>query len=241
MINYKELAENILSDLMGKTSISDILLKTKIFASQKGDDDLLNWVQKELGGYDDKPAEYRLLDSSVKVVVFLPFRGNTRVDFPIDIIPNQDVRNRLRKMAFYSPIAEIEEMTKTGDGLESLQCKVPVAVYSHFRPFIHGDIQDVYQCVSRAAASQIIVSVKSILIDYLLKISNEEDIDFNTFINDKQKSTMNIENFNGIMQNGNGDLNAQNSKIVSNNNTAVQSAKEELLQVVAEIEKMAAN
>ena len=30
MLNYKELAENILSDVMNNGSISDILLKTKI-------------------------------------------------------------------------------------------------------------------------------------------------------------------------------------------------------------------
>lgn len=100
MINYKELAENILSDLMGNTSISDILLKVKIFAAQKQDNDLLAWVKKELKGYDDKPAEYRFLDSRVRVVVFLPFRGNVSVDFPVDIIKNQDVRNRLSKMVF---------------------------------------------------------------------------------------------------------------------------------------------
>lgn len=238
MINYKELAENILSDLMGNTSISDILLKVKIFAAQKQDNDLLVWVKKELEGYDDKPAEYRLLDSSVKVVVFIPFRGNTSVDFPVDIIKNQDVINRLSKMAFYSPIAEIEEMTKTGEGSASLQCKVPVAVYSFLSPFIHGNIQDVYQQVSKAAAAQIVVSVKSILIDYLLKISNEEDINFNTFINDKQRGTMNIENFNGIMQNGNGVLNAPNTNIISGDNVAIQNAKESLQNIVEEIEKL---
>ena len=39
MIDFKTLAENILSDLMGSASISDILLKTKIFASKKGDNE----------------------------------------------------------------------------------------------------------------------------------------------------------------------------------------------------------
>lgn len=48
MMNYKEFAESILSDLMGNVSISDVLLKMKIFASQKGDKDLLDWVSKEL-------------------------------------------------------------------------------------------------------------------------------------------------------------------------------------------------
>ena len=54
MIVFKQqLAENILEDLMGKTPISDILLKTKIFAAKRNDSDLLKWVSQELEGYID--------------------------------------------------------------------------------------------------------------------------------------------------------------------------------------------
>ena len=41
MIDFKQLAENILEDLMGKTPISDILLKTKIFGAKRNDSDLI--------------------------------------------------------------------------------------------------------------------------------------------------------------------------------------------------------
>ena len=72
MIDCKKLAENILMDLMNNGSISDILLKTKIYASKRGDGELLAWVTKELGGYEEKPPTYRILNSGLKVVVFVP-------------------------------------------------------------------------------------------------------------------------------------------------------------------------
>lgn len=46
MIVFKQLAENILEDIMGKTPIYDILLKTKIFAAKRNDSDLLKLVFK---------------------------------------------------------------------------------------------------------------------------------------------------------------------------------------------------
>ena len=64
MLNFKKLAENILTDLMNNGSISDILLKTKILASQKGDKELLEWVNHELEGYEEKPPKYRILNSN---------------------------------------------------------------------------------------------------------------------------------------------------------------------------------
>lgn len=54
MLNFKKLAENILEDLMNNGAISDILLKTKIFAFKRGDNELLSWISKELNGYEDE-------------------------------------------------------------------------------------------------------------------------------------------------------------------------------------------
>ena len=53
---------------MNNRSISDILLKLKIFASKRGDEDLLDWAYKELNGYGDYdvPPKYRIINSGLK-------------------------------------------------------------------------------------------------------------------------------------------------------------------------------
>ena len=48
MSGYKELVESILSGLMGSVPITDPLLKLIIFASKRGDKELLEWVSHEL-------------------------------------------------------------------------------------------------------------------------------------------------------------------------------------------------
>lgn len=237
MLNFKELAENILTDLMNNGSISDILLKTKIFASKRGDNELLEWVTRELEGYEDKPPKYRILNSGLRVVVHVPYQGIARLDFPVDMIENDDARNRLSNIPFFSPIGEIENLCNNSDGKISM--KVPVFAYRYMSKFINGHIQDAYQYTTPAAVSQIIVSVKSVLIDFLLKVSNEEDINFNNFI--KTIPQMITINNSGIMNTGSGEVNAEGATIVNgDNNLICADNKEDLLKILTEIDKIAA-
>lgn len=245
MLNFKELAENILSDLMGGTSISDILLKTKIFASKRNDQELLDWVSNELSGYKNRPPDYRILTSGLRIKVFVPYRGESRIEFPIEIVKNEQIRERLSKMPFHDSIEVIESLCKdaNSDGDGTISMHVPVGVYSYFSEFINGDIQDAYQYVPVSAVRQMLVSVKTLLIDFLLKVSNEEDINFNTFIKNNQDIARITINANAptIINSGSGDVNTQGTTtIVGDNNTIVNADnKEELLRILSEIDNIA--
>lgn len=237
-MNFKELAENILTDLMNNGSLSDILLKTKIFATKRRDDELLLWISKELEGYSEgKLPKYRNLRCGLKVDVVVPFGGNGIVDFPIDMIEDDNARNSLSIMDLNMPIAEIENLCNGAKENGIMRRKLPVFTYPYMSKFINGDIQDAYQYTTKAAVLQILVSVKSILIDFLLKISNEEDIDFNNFIKSKPEMiTINA----GIVNTGNGNVNAQGStNVVGDNNTISDNSKQELLRILAEIDRIA--
>ena len=240
MLNFKKLAENILMDLMNNGSVSDILLKTKIFASKKGDKELLDWVSKELDGYgDDKPPKYRILICGLKVDVFVPYRGVSRLDFPIDMIENDNVRNRLSKFAFHMPVVEIENLCKDANNDDMIRMKVPVCAYQFMSGFINGDIQDAYQYTTKAAVSQILVSVKSVLVDFLLEVSNEEDINFNNFV--KSNPNMITINNSGIMNTVSGDFNAQGANVVNGvNNIISDDSRRELLEILDKVDKIAA-
>lgn len=234
MIDFKKLAENILEDLMGKTPISDILLKTKIFAAKRNDSDLLKWVSQELEGYIDAPPQYRILNSGLKVDVFVPFRGTTRIEFPTDVIKRKDIRERLSHMPFHNPITEIENLCSNDNESTTIQMRIPVAVYGVLNKNLNGEIQDSYQYVSKAAVQQIVVTVKSLLIDYLLKISKDEDIDFNSFV--KTKATMITQNniTAGIVNMGDGTIHAEGATTVVGNNNTINNEQNESLQAIIE-------
>ena len=239
MIDCKKLAENILMDLMNNGSISDILLKTKIYASKRGDGELLAWVTKELGGYEEKPPTYRILNSGLKVVVLVPYRGIFQIEFPTEMIKDEKVRDRLSNMPFHNPIAEIENICKNDGDDGNVNMHIHIGAYNFISDYINGEIQDAYQYTTKAAVTQILVAVKTVLIDYLLKVSNEENIDFSTFIknNPKMNNTTIIA---GVVHTGSGDLNVQEStNIVGNKNLINTCNKEELLKILTEINKIA--
>lgn len=242
MNDYKLLAENILSDLMNNKSISEILLKLKIFASKKGDEDLLKWVSKELNGYGEEvPPIYRILNAGLKIKVFVGFGVERWIEFPSELINENKIRERLSHLPFHQSVGEIEGLCSENKQDGDIMIHVPVYVYSFISEFVNGEIQDAYQYTTKAAVSQIITQVKSILVDYLLKISDEEDINFNTFITNNSNMNNNITINAGFVNTGNGSINATGAtNVVGDNNKVCANDINELLRIISEIDKIAA-
>ena len=239
-MKFKELAENILSDLMNDKSLSDVLLKMKIFASVRKDEELLDWVIKELNGYEEvAPPKYRILPSGLKIKVHVPYQGENWIEFPAEMVRDDKARERLSNLPFHQSVAEIENISKSSEKDSLVKVRVPVFAFSYFSEFINGDIQDAYQYTTPAAVSQIVVSIKSVLIDFLLKIGKEEDINFNTFI--KTNPQMITINNSGIMNTGSGEVKAEGATIVNGNNNIISADyKKELLDILEKIDKIAA-
>lgn len=240
-MDFKQLAENVLQDLMGNASITDVLLKTKIFASLRGDTELLAWINKELNGYETDLPNYRILSAGIKIQVFKPFQGYFSMNFNLSLIQNDSIREIMSKMPFYSKLGELEEMVIGDDGDGIIARDLPLVGYGQIAKYINGDIQQAQQYVSKAAVKQIVVSVKSILIDFLLRFNEEESIDFNTFI--KSQTTMVTNNITAaIVNTGNGSIDASNTTSVigdSNNVTLTISCQRELLDIMDKIDQIA--
>ena len=240
MTNNKKLAESILADLMNNGPITGVLLKTRIFASKRGDKELLEWVSKELSGYgQEKLPSYRMLGSTLTVIINHPSQGLKQLEFPIELISDNEARMRLSFMPIFCSISEVEmtcEHSKVNNGL--VKTRVPVGEYPLLSSTINGQIVNAYRYTTNAAISQIIVGVKTVLIDYLLRIDNEEDINFNNYLNNNpQMITINKV---GIMNTGDGEVNAQGATVVVGDNNNISSdKKQELLKILAEVDKIA--
>ena len=240
MMSDKKFAETIMSDLMSNVSISDILLKLKIFASTKGDSELLNWVTQELEGYENKPPKYRILDAGVKIDVFVPYRGTFTIDFHTEMVTDERVRERLTKMPFHQSIEELIHLSSNNSDDGNICMHIPVPMYKHFVDFINGHIQGAYQYTTKAALAQVIVSLKSLIVDYVLKLSNSENLDFNTFIKNNPAMATSININAGIVNTGDGTINAQGSVNITGDNNSVNAGdRQELLDILSKIDSMA--
>ena len=242
MNSLKDIAERIISDLMNDTPLTNILLKAKIFATKKGDIELLQWVENELNGYDEQPPAYRILDAGVKVDIHRGFQIITDYDYPVEMIHDEKIRERLLHLPIHKSVSEIEEVCKSSDS-SNIHMEVPVPIwYNHMRHCINGDIQRAYQYATIASLKNILVSVKSLLIDYFLKIDKDETFDFATLMKKPENEIImgNQVTYNAaIINTGSGNIHASNvSNVVGDNNTITIETKNELQRIVDQIETL---
>lgn len=216
--NLRQLAESILTDLTQDAPIANTMLKAKVFASKKNDKDLLSWIEHELNGYEENLPKYRLLDAGVKVDIHRGFQEVLGYNYPVGMVKDEKVRKRLLHLPIHGSISEVEELSTKSDG-GTIQLDIPVRIWQHHMSHcISGDIERAYQIASVASVKQIIVKVKSLLIDYFLKIDKEESLSFLSLIK-KETPTMQI--IAGIVNTGSGNVTANGATIVSGANIGI--------------------
>lgn len=235
MKNCKKIAEDILSDINCNATISDILLKARVFAKLKNDNDLLKWIDNELNGYETDIPQYRKLKCNLKIKVVRP-SGTQVVDFPLDLIKDSTIRTNFSLLLIFESIQELEEIANVELNDRIIAKQVPVYTHNFLSTFIDGEIESVLQYVEKSALKKIVTSVKMVLIDYFFKINNEEEIDFSVFTKKSQQMMPIINKYNGtVINQESGTINS--STIINNGlSDADHSA---LLSILEEIDKIA--
>lgn len=245
--NISGIAQKILSDIMNDAPLSSIMLKVKIFAAKKPDKDLLDWVSNELKGYNDKPPIYRIIDCGVKMDIHRDFQEVLGFEYPVEMIKDEKIRERVLHIALQQPISEIEEFVKGANTTNIIHVPIPVPIwYNHMGHCISGQIQRAYQFTTVASMKNVLVEIKSKLIDYFLKIDNNEEIDFASVMR-KEEMQSNITHnttYNAaIVNTGNGNVEAHqitniaSSRVILNDDK--KSELKEILDKIASIAKQA--
>lgn len=240
MNSLKQIAENITSDIMNNQPIANILLKAKIFATKKQDYDFLHWVNQELNGYDGNLPDYRKLKSGIKLDIHRGWQIVSNFPYPTEYIKDKDIRERLEVFPIVVPISEVEELSKSNS--DSIHMEIPAGLWErHIGYCITGTIQRAYQHTNVSGINNIIVAVKDIIVEYMLKYSENEDINFASIIECKRNEiVMNKTTYNAaIVNTGSGNINATNtSNIVGNENTINAQTKEGLEEIMSKIKEL---
>lgn len=240
MNSLKQIAENIISDIMNNQPIANILLKAKIFATQKQDYVFLHWVNQELNGYDGNLPDYRKLKSGIKLDIHRGWQFVSNFSYPTEYIKDKDIRERLEVFPIVVPISEVEELSKSDS--DSIHMDIPAGLWeSHIGYCITGTIQRAYQYTNVSGIKNIIVAVKDIIVEYMLKYSENEDINFASIIECKRNEiVMNKTTYNAaIVNTGSGNINATNTtNIVGNENTINAQTKEGLEEIMSQIKEI---
>lgn len=220
----KQIAEDILADIINDAPISNILLKTQIYASKRKDKELLELVNNEINGYEENLPGYRIINARVNIDISRPFQEIQNYPYPIEMVRDQKIRKRLSQMPIHNPLSEIEIMAKKNEG--SISIPIPYLIWEKYMTHcINGKIQGAYQYAEVSALNNIITSIKSLLIDFFTKIEENNDIEFSTIMKQKENVTINYNA--AVINTGEGTVNAStinnvigDNNIVSIDNTA---------------------
>lgn len=246
MIDLKKQIESIIEDLGNNESISKILLKAQTIAFYLKDDTFTNWIKAEQNGYQSTEflPDYRKINCTIKVDVSLPFRGILYgIDFPIDAIDDEIIKDNLSHMCFCDSIFIIEQM---GNDRKNNMLKMNASTYT-FRyinkQFPDGNIEGVHKLTNTSSAKAIVDSVKSKLLEFFLLLEEQFELNINFDIMANKEKIQNIVNQTinaGVVNAGNGNISITSSEIIEGNqNVSISSTnKKELTDIIERIEEI---
>lgn len=246
MIDLKKQIESIIEDLGNDEAISKILLKAQTIAFYLKDNTFANWIKAEQNGYKNTQhlPDYRRIRCTIQVDVSIPYRGTVYgIDFPIDAIENEIIREELSYMGFCDPISMIELM---GNDQENDMLKMNASAYTYRyikKNFPDGNIEGVHKITNTSSAKAIVDSVKSKLLEFFLIIEEQIDLNINFDVMANKEKIQNIVNQTinaGVVNAGNGRISISSSEIIGGNqNVTISSTnKKELIDIIDRIEEI---
>ena len=248
----RQIQDDILSP---QTRLESILLKAKVLAYHLGNDDFKKWVKNELDGYGDNSLpDYRI---NYAIIVGTFFNGvymHKGITIAItDIDPG--LRDSTSKLYISHGVTGLEEMAKQEKLCMPLEGEW-IHLYNIFNAESlrkgHYQLIDAHRPIIGADISQILGTIRSRLLDFILEISSDWDIDresipververiFQVTINNHVKAV----NMSNLEQKDGDTYNVQQAGAVgkyarSDNNIFIQTEqKQTLTEAALEIQKL---
>ena len=220
-MDINKICEELVSDITGKASISEVLLKTQLLAVVTGVEDFRQWVNLEQNGYE-KPLEvpdYRKLHCNVTAVLSIPFHtGQTEMNVPIDAIQHEGAREMLSTVFYDSPAVEAERIAATPDG-GLLRKPTPAMGHQFVQPlFPNAHLEAIYQDLSPIQFASLVETVKSRILSLILNLDKEGIIKLSLNKTEDQTRVSKIyyQTFNrSVVNNGAGNIEADNIVFLS--------------------------
>ncbi|HNX00768.1 MAG TPA: hypothetical protein PLE74_05390 [Candidatus Cloacimonadota bacterium] len=173
---------NILDEIktsitQGSVSISDILRKTLELAYILNNDELKNWVNKELDGYDENDGipDYRKINCESIGNFNGPF-GSGLKNYPIPSMclpPN--LREQANKMVFVDGIKTIESMVQNSkeNVITFIWPANIIALCQDARIYENMSLVSASRIVGKGSLQQIIDQIKTRLLRFILELSSK--------------------------------------------------------------------
>jgi plasmid maintenance system antidote protein VapI len=235
---------NLLTD--NDSSITNALLKIKVFSMRMKNSSLTEWIDKELNGYqsEDELPDYRKGGCNL-VGNYINGRWKAEKQILATMNLPDFVRESVEQMTFYQSISVLESYLKD-DKMKMISVSIPAEVIGIItdtyqkmgNPYL--TVYSAYKQVHIGAVEQIITEVRNKTLDLILKLEQEfgYDIDMQALMEKKNDVNYLIQNImNQITINNDGDGNVintgSNNEIISKINISksdFESLRKELVK-----------
>jgi len=169
MSNKKSIIQQLQEEALNPDiSVSDLLRKAKVVAVKLGLKDFLDWIEKELNGYEVKTQEelpaYRIVSGETKA--WNPYHGWQPI-----IFEDPEMASLLSVRGVNSPIAELDKIAKSkteGSLFINFSSEAKQALIRGI-----GYATDVKFLISKTAIFRILDAVRNVILDWSLKLEKE--------------------------------------------------------------------
>lgn len=184
-------------------SISDLLRHCLIIASKLKQSDFIEWINSELNGYDNKTPlpKYRKIPVSVKFL-------NPQYGWCPYVITDEEAAKYLNELPLRVKISEVEELSKSNGDV--IRIDAPAAFKKELLSNLDFE-SDISFEATRISTIGVIDAVKNYMLNWILKLEENDIIDTNLVFNEKQIKKADIITIQFI-----NNINGEKNKIVLN-------------------------
>ncbi|WP_375561362.1 hypothetical protein ACE193_02080 [Bernardetia sp. OM2101] len=196
MQTTENLIQSTIDDLANfSISLTDVLLKLKVIAFKLKNEELKKWVDLELNGYRGKenPPIYRTRPTTLfadLVSLNAKWKG---FELPVDELPNdlEKVKKDFKILRIYQSVPEIIGIISKD--LTMMQI-VPNKYFSFFTALVQEGWTPIriYKQITQNIYVDILHNIKSHLLDFLIKLSEELETEINIPLSQKTEKIDNI-------------------------------------------------
>lgn len=170
-----KIIDDLITELTDKTAhLTDILIKTKVLAFKLKNAELISWVDSELNGYTvNTLPDYRVIPCQIIGTISNGFQRATNYPIPLTAL-DSEMKEMMLTVQLTQSISVLDQFVhkETGD---KMIMNVPPEMYGYLSKDFDNNfaIEFARREVGKVQIIQVLTSIRSKLLDFLLKLNEE--------------------------------------------------------------------
>lgn len=176
-----KIIQEIINELIDKSSsLTDILIKTKVLAFQLKNPELKEWIDNELNGYQkNNIPEYRIVGCQLVGTISNGYQRAS--NYPIPLIGlDENLKKSILSFKLAQSISTLDDFVNNEKG-GKLHNNIPAETYGFLSKDFGGGFVVEYATreIDRTQIIQVLTTVRTKLLDFILNINEEFGSDIN--------------------------------------------------------------